>query len=201
MVECGVDTALNGAAVITLRAAELPAGLPPASRAFWRQRTRTECRALVAAALADAKVAGLWSFDRQGIRFADGVLILARPGAVETADGSTVGFEWQEGAAGGWRARGARAGWRFTLAYEEANGKPRLAWVMARLALANTGPWDPELEAELHRVQRRWLRAACREADGGAKLSAENTGTARCTARAVNDTVARTGAELLLEWR
>jgi len=201
MVECGVDTALNGAAVITLRAAELPAGLPPASRAFWRQRTRTECRALVAAALADAKVAGLWSFDGQGIRFADGALLLARPGGVETADGSTAGFEWQEGTAGGWRARGERAGWRFTLAYAEANGKPILAWAMARLALAVTGPWDPMLEAELHRVQQRWLGAARGEADGGGQLSAENAGMACCTARAVNDTVARTGAELLLEWR
>jgi len=201
VVEGGVDAALNGAAVITLRVAELPAGLPPASRAFWRQRTRTECRGLVASAVTDAAVAGPWSFDAQGIRFADDERILARPGGEEPTDWSPADFEWQEAGAGAWRVRGARAGWRFTLAYTESAGKPVLAWTMARLAVAHEGPWDPLLEAELHRVHERWLRAARRETDGGGQFSEKNARMASCTARAVNDSVARTGAELLLEWR
>jgi hypothetical protein len=201
VVECGADIALNGAAVITLRVAELPAGLPPASRAFFRQRTPAECRALVAAALSGAAADGPWSFDTQGLRFADGESIVVRPAGGEPANWAPVGFEWQEAGAGAWRVRGARAGWRFTLAYTESAGKPVLAWAMARLAVAHEGPWDPLLEAELHRVHQRWLRAARRETDGGGQFSEKNAGMASCTARAVNDIVARTGAELLLEWR
>ncbi len=193
VVESGTDGALNGAAVITLRVAELPVGLPPASRAFFRQRTSAECRALVAAALAGAAGDGPWSFDAQGLRFADGESIVARPAGGEPANWAPVGFEWQEAGAGAWRVRGARAGWRFTLAYTESGGKPVLAWAMVRLAVAHEGPWDPLLEAELHRAQARWLRGA------GHAEARSSAGT--CTARAVNDIVARTGAELLLEWR
>jgi hypothetical protein len=189
VVECGVDAALNGAAVITLRVAELPAGLPPAARVFWRQRTRVECRALAAAAWAEAQVAGAWSFDTQGVHFADGARILARPAGVEPANWAPAGFEWQEAVAGAWRARGERAGWRFTLAYSETGGTPVLCWAMVRLALAAEGPWDPLLEAQLHRMHHRWL------------LAQQSAALGSCTARAVNDTVARTGAELLLEWR
>ena len=192
VVECGADGALNGAAVITLRVVELPAGLPPASRVFFRQRTPAECRALVAAALAGAAADGPWSFDTQGLRFADGESIAVRLAGSEPANWAPVGFEWQEAGAGAWRMRGSRAGWRFTLSYAESAGTPVLAWAMARLAVADEGPWDPLLEAELHRAQARWLRGA---GDAEARSSA---GT--CTARAVNDTVARTGAELLLEW-
>ena len=189
VVECGVDATLNGAAVIMLRMAELPAGLSPASRGFWRQRTRGECRALAAAALAEAQIAGPWSCSAEGIRFADGERILARPAGVDPANWAPTGFEWQEAVAGAWRARGERAGWRFTLAYSETGGTPALCWVMARLALVAEGPWDPLLEAELHRMHHRWLLAQQSAATGG------------FVARAVNDTVARTGSELLLEWR
>ena len=191
VVEGGVDAALNGAAVITLRVAELPAGLPPASRGFWRQRTRGECRALAATALAEAQVAGPWSFSDEGIHFADGERILARPAGAEPANWAPAGFEWQEAVAGTctWRARGERAGWRFTLAYSETGGTPALGWVMARLALATEGPWDPLLEGELHRMHHQWL------------LAQQSAAMEGCRARAVNDTVARTGAELLLEWR
>ena len=200
VVECGVDAALNGAAVITLRIAELPEHLPPASRVFWRQHTRAECHALVAAALAGAAADGPWSFDAQGIRFADGESIVVRPAGGEPANWAPVGFEWQEAGAGAWRVRGERAGWRFTLAYTESAGKPVLAWALARLAVAHEGPWDPLLEAELHRGHERWLRGRLGEVEVAADPGREAAAGLRCTARAVNDVVARTGAELLLEW-
>ncbi len=201
VVESGVDAALNGAAVITLRVLELPEHLPPASRVFWRQHTRAECQALVAAALAGAAADGPWSFDAQGLRFADGESIVVRPAGGEPANWAPVGFEWQEAGAGAWRVRGERAGWRFTLAYTESAGKPVLAWALARLAVAHEGPWDPLLEAELHRGHERWLRGGLGEVAAAADPVREDAAGLRCTARAVNDSVARTGAELLLEWR
>ena len=201
VVESGVDAALNGAAVITLRVLELPEHLPPASRVFWRQHTRAECQALVAAALAGAAADGPWSFDAQGLRFADGESIVVRPAGGEPANWAPVGFEWQEAGAGAWRVRGERAGWRFTLAYTESAGKPVLAWALARLAVAYEGPWDPLLEAELHRGHEQWLRGGLGEVEAAADPVRENAAGLCCTARAVNDSVARTGAELLLEWR
>lgn len=201
VVESGVDAALNGAAVITLRVLELPEHLPPASRVFWRQRTRSECHTLVAAALAGAAADGPWSFDAQGLRFADGESIVVRPAGGEPANWAPVGFEWQEAGAGAWRVRGERAGWRFTLAYTESAGKPVLAWALARLAVAHEGPWDPLLEAELHRGHEQWLRGGLGEVAAAADPVREDAAGLRCTARAVNDSVARTGAELLLEWR
>lgn len=205
-LECGVDGALRGAAVITLRAHAVPCGsspwlapkrepgeapgsvpaLPPPARVFWRQRTVAECRGAVASAVAAAHAAGHWSCSAAGVVFGDGECIPSRPGAAEPALWLPSDFVWQEGLGGAWRVRGARAGWRFTLGYTETADGPGLGWLMARLDVDDTGPWDPLLEQELHRAHRTWLRA---------------TRGSGCTAQAVNDTVARTGAELLFEWR
>lgn len=178
VLESGVAPALRGAAVLVFRVAELPAGLPPAARVFWRQRTARECRALVSAATAAARSAGVWSCSSEGIAFADGACVPARSGMAELAGALPVGFVWQESATDLWRARGEYAGWRFTLAYAESAGAWRLRWALARLDVADDGPWDPLLEAALHRAHAKWLGKG----------------------RAVNDTLARTGAELLLEW-
>jgi len=206
VLECGVDSALRGAAVITLRAHAVPCGsssglapmtvpgeppgsppaLPPPARVFWRQRTVAECRALVASAVAAALTAGHWSCSAAGLVFGDGECIPSRPGAAEPAQWLPSDFVWQEGLGGAWRVRGARAGWRFTLGYTETADGPSLAWLMARLNVDDAGPWEPLLEQELHRAHQNWL---------------SGTRGSGCTAQAVNDTVARTGAELLFEWR
>ena len=72
---------------------------------------------------------------------------------------------------------------------------------LARLAVAHEGPWDPLLEAELHRGHEQWLRGGLGEVAAAADPVREDAAGVRCSARAVNDSVARTGAELLLEWR
>ena len=191
VLEHGVAPALRGAAVITVRVAVLPAALPSPARAFWRHRTPAECRALVAAALDGA---GSWSFGDDGIAFANGNRVPVDLGGAELATLLPPGFVWQEAAGGQWRVRGEHAGWRFTLQYAEKGGGPVLAWALARLAVADDGPWDPLLEQELHRAQQRWLRTI-------AGVLAPNPGGSVCAVRAVNDSVARTGAELLLEWQ
>ncbi len=205
VLECGVDSALRGAAVITLRAhgisSETSPGLasttlqgaalgslpvlPPPARVFWRQRTLAECRALVAAAMAVAHAAGEWYCREVGVVFGDGECIPSCPGAAEPAQWLPPDFAWQEGLGGAWRVRGERAGWRFTLGYTETAHGPALGWMMARLGVEDAGPWEPLLEQELHRAHQHWL-GEMRELG--------------CTAHAVNDAVARTGAELLFEW-
>ena len=196
VLECGVDTSLRGAAVITLRLAVLPPGLPPPARVFWRQRTVAECRALVAAALVKARAAGVWCCGGAGVVFADGERLPACPGVAEPAQWLPADFVWQEGLDGAWRVRGERAGWRLTFGYTETAGGPVLRWLMARLAVADAGPWDPLLEQALHGAHQRWWREAVRQQEANASDAA----LPKCAGRAVNDAVARTGAELLVEW-
>lgn len=197
VLECGVDTALRGAAVITLRVRLLPAGLPPPARVFWRQRTVAECRALVATAVLKARAAGVWSCGGAGVVFTDGETIPARPGGGEPAQWLPPDFVWQEGLDGAWRVRGERGGWRFTLGYTETAGGPALRWLMARLDVPDAGPWDPLLERELHSAHRRWWREGAKQRE---EEAAADAAAPTCTGRAVNDAVARTGAELVLEW-
>lgn len=197
VLECGADPALRGAAVITLRTAALPELLPPAAPVFWRRRTKGECRELVASASSAARAAGGWSWGSGGVVFADGASIPSNPGTLDPAEWLPPDFVWQEGLGGAWRVRGERAGWRFTLGYTETGGRPVLCWLLARLDVADAGPWDPLLEAELHHAHQRWLRAV--PGTPGRVAGGDTAPVVRAVA--VNDSVARTGAELLLEWR
>jgi hypothetical protein len=181
----GVDPTLRGAAVVTFRAPGAPDHLPAAGAAFWRRRTRQEARELVDAALVRASG---WTVDAHSLTLpGQPVLPIVFPGDRTMESWVAMlpsGFQWREGE-GHWRARGVCGGWRFTLAFVEHGGLPRLRWLMARLDVADAGAWEPGLEKALDAAHRRW---ANRHLASGVAW------------QALNDALAKTGAELLVEW-
>ncbi|MFM7065833.1 MAG: hypothetical protein ACKO0U_03250 [Gammaproteobacteria bacterium] len=181
----GIDPTLRGAAVVTFRAPGAPEFLPVAGPAFWRRRTRREARTLVAEALARA---GDWTADPQSLSLPGRDAVPSCFAADHTLESWVAalpaGFQWREGA-GQWRARGTCGGWQFTLAFAERGGIPHLCWLLARLDILEAGAWEPGLERALDAAHRRWAAA---------HLPPE------IRWRAVNDLLAKTGAELLVEW-
>lgn len=183
----GIDPGLRGAAIVTLRTAGSPEPLPAAGPAFWRRRTMTEARRHVAEAL---RSAAPWTVTPEALLLPGGWrLPTVRQHGTTLKDGWALvlppGFEWREGAGQG-RARGELGGWRFTLGFVDCAGGTALCWLMARLDVADAGAWEPSLECALYFAHRRWAAA---------NLPVE------CVWRAVNDRMARSGAELLVEWR
>lgn len=181
----GIDPTLRGAAVITLRAQGAPDPLPPAGPAFWRRRGITEVRPHIEEAL---QAAAVWTVTPEALVLpGEWVLPTGQHGCALMdgwASALPHGFQWREGA-GQWRARGAVGGWRFTLAFVDHDRGPVLRWMMARLEVADEGAWEPSLECALQSAHRRW---------------AETHLPATCRWQSVNDEVAKTGAELLIEW-
>ena len=181
----GIDPTLRGAAVVTLRATGAPEPLPPAGPAFWRRRSLAEVRPHIEAALQSAAV---WTVTPEALVLPEEWTLPTgrHDSSLQEAWAAALpgGFQWREGA-GQWRARGELGGWRFTLAFVDQPRGPVLRWVMARLAVADDGAWEPSLEYALQSAHRRWAEAHL---------------PPTCRWQAVNDAGAKTGAELLIEW-
>ncbi len=150
-----------------------------ASAPFWRRLTRTELRQQVV--LAQHRAARL-SWGATGLRVGETLCLgpALPPAALLT------GFNCRQ-AAGRVRAVGTVGGWHITVAFHGSVEAGHAEWALLRLAVPQTGPDDLRLEHLLHAAHRRLLRGVADAAPGW-----------RC--RAVLDSTAGTGAEVLLEW-